>query len=57
MGVHYPIIGVSQRNTLARLLGGGVVRSLAQQLPDSIQLLICGTRFRFRPHESRESHR
>jgi hypothetical protein len=57
MGVHYPIIGVSQRNTLARLLGRGVVRSLAQQLPDSIQLLICGNRLRFRSHESRESHR
>jgi hypothetical protein len=39
MGVHYLIIGASQRNTLARLLGGSVVRSLAQQQPDSIQLL------------------
>jgi hypothetical protein len=57
MNVDYLIIGVSQRNTLARLLGGGVVKSLAQQLPDSIQLLICGNRFRFQSHESRESHR
>ena len=38
----YLIIGASQRNILARLLGGSAVRSVAQQLPDSIQLLICG---------------
>jgi hypothetical protein len=57
MGVHYLIIGASQHNALARLLGGSVVRSVAQQLPGSIQLLICGNRFRFRSHESRESHR
>jgi hypothetical protein len=57
MDVDYLIIAVSQRNTLAKLLAGSVVRSLAQQLPDSIQLLICGNRFRFQSHESRESHR
>jgi hypothetical protein len=42
MDVDYLIIAVSQRNTLARLLGGSVVRSVAHQLPDSIHLLICG---------------
>ena len=42
MGVDYLIIGASQRNTLAKLLGGSVVTSVAQQLPDSIQLLIFG---------------
>jgi len=42
MSVDHLIIGASQRNTLARLLGRSVVRSVAQQLADSIQLLICG---------------
>ncbi|MDP9253951.1 MAG: universal stress protein [Verrucomicrobiota bacterium] len=40
MGVDYLIIGASQRHTLAKLLGGSVVTSVAQQLPDSIQLVI-----------------
>ena len=42
MGVDYLIIGASQRNTLAKLLGGSVVTSVAQQLPDSIRLVIFG---------------
>ena len=42
LGVDYLIIGASQRNTLAKLLGGSVVTSVAQQLPDSIQLVIFG---------------
>ncbi len=42
MGVDYLIIGASQRNTLAKLLGGSVVTDVAAQLPDSIQLLIFG---------------
>ena len=42
MGVDYLIIGASQRNTLAKLLGGSVVTSVAQQLPDSIRLVIYG---------------
>jgi nucleotide-binding universal stress UspA family protein len=42
MGVDYLLIGASQRNTLAKLLGGSVVTSVAQQLPDSIRLVIFG---------------
>ena len=42
MGVDYLIIGASQRNTLAKLLGGSVVTSVAQQLPESIRLVIYG---------------
>ncbi|HEY2614510.1 MAG TPA: universal stress protein [Chthoniobacterales bacterium] len=42
MGVDYLIIGASQRHTLAKLLGGSVVTNVAQQLPDSIQLVIFG---------------
>jgi amino acid transporter/nucleotide-binding universal stress UspA family protein len=42
MGVDYLIIGASQRNTLTKLLGGSVVTSVAQQLPDSIRLVIFG---------------
>ena len=42
LGVDYLIIGASQRNTLAKLLGGSVVTSVAQQLPDSIRLVIFG---------------
>ena len=42
LGVDFLMIGASQRNTLAKLLGGSVVTSVAQQLPDSIQLVIFG---------------
>jgi len=42
MGVDYLIIGASQRTAMAKLLGGSVVTSVAQQLPDSIRLVIFG---------------
>ena len=42
LGVDYLIIGASQRNTLAKLLGGSVVTTVAQQLPESIRLVIYG---------------
>jgi amino acid transporter/nucleotide-binding universal stress UspA family protein len=42
LGVDYLIIGASQRSAMAKLLGGSVVTSVAQQLPDSIQLVIFG---------------
>jgi nucleotide-binding universal stress UspA family protein len=42
LGVDYLIIGASQRNTLAKLLGGSVVTNVAQQLPESIRLVIYG---------------
>jgi amino acid transporter/nucleotide-binding universal stress UspA family protein len=42
MGVDYLIIGASQRTALAKLLQGSVATNVAQQLPDSIQLLIFG---------------
>jgi len=42
LGVDYLIIGASQRNTLTKLLGGSVVRNVAQQLPESIRLVIYG---------------
>lgn len=42
LGVDYLIIGASQRNALAKLLRGSVVTSVAQQLPDSIRLVIFG---------------
>jgi nucleotide-binding universal stress UspA family protein len=42
MGVDYLIIGASQRNTMAKLLRGSVATNVAQQLPDSISLLIFG---------------
>jgi nucleotide-binding universal stress UspA family protein len=42
MGVDYLVIGATQRTALANLLRGSVVTSVAQQLPDSIQLLIFG---------------
>lgn len=42
LGVDYLIIGASQRGALAKLLGGSVVRNVAAQLPDTIQLLIFG---------------
>ena len=42
LGVDYLLIGASQRNALAHLLRGSVVTSVAQQLPDSIRLVIFG---------------
>jgi amino acid transporter/nucleotide-binding universal stress UspA family protein len=42
LGVDYLIIGASQRTAMAKLLGGSVVTSVAQQLPDSIRLVIFG---------------
>ena len=42
LGVDFLIIGASQRNTMAKLLRGSVATSVAQQLPESIQLLIFG---------------
>src|SRR6266699_115490 len=42
LGVDFLIIGASQRTAMAKLLRGSVATSVAQQLPDSIQLLIFG---------------
>jgi amino acid transporter/nucleotide-binding universal stress UspA family protein len=42
MGVDYLIIGATQRPALAKLLRGSVATSVAQQLPDSIRLVIFG---------------
>jgi nucleotide-binding universal stress UspA family protein len=42
MGVDYLMIGASQRTAMANLLRGSVATSVAQHLPDSIQLLIFG---------------
>lgn len=42
MGVDFLMIGASQRHALAHLLRGSVVTNVAQQLPDSIQLVIFG---------------
>ncbi len=42
MGVDYLIIGATQRTTLANLLRGSVATNVAQQLPDSIRLVIFG---------------
>jgi amino acid transporter/nucleotide-binding universal stress UspA family protein len=42
MGVDYLIIGATQRPALANLLRGSVATSVAQQLPDSIRLVIFG---------------
>jgi nucleotide-binding universal stress UspA family protein len=42
MGVDFLLIGATQRPALAKLLRGSVVTSVAQQLPESIQLLIFG---------------
>ncbi|MFL6536983.1 MAG: universal stress protein [Chthoniobacterales bacterium] len=42
MGVDYLIIGASQRHTMAKLLRGSVATAVAQQLPESIQLVIFG---------------
>jgi amino acid transporter/nucleotide-binding universal stress UspA family protein len=42
LGVDFLIIGASQRTALAKLLRGSVATNVAQQLPDSIQLVIFG---------------
>jgi nucleotide-binding universal stress UspA family protein len=42
MGVDYLLIGASQRNVLAHLLRGSVVTHVAEQLPDTIELVIHG---------------
>ena len=42
LGVDYLIIGASQRSTLAKLLRGSVVTGVAQELPDTIRLVIYG---------------
>ncbi len=42
MGVDYLIIGASQRTAMTKLLRGSVATNVAQQLPESIRLLIYG---------------
>jgi amino acid transporter/nucleotide-binding universal stress UspA family protein len=42
MGVDYLIIGASQRTAMAKLLRGSVATNVAQQLPDTIRLIIFG---------------
>jgi amino acid transporter/nucleotide-binding universal stress UspA family protein len=42
LGVDYLIIGASQRTAMSKLLRGSVVTNVAQQLPDSIHLVIFG---------------
>jgi len=42
MGVDCLIIGASQRTAMAKLLRGSVATNVAQQLPDSIRLIIYG---------------
>ena len=42
MGVDYLIIGASQRTAMTKLLRGSVATNVAQQLPDSIHLIIYG---------------
>ncbi len=42
LGVDYLLIGASQRGAMAKLLRGSVVTNVAQQLPDSIHLVIYG---------------
>jgi amino acid transporter/nucleotide-binding universal stress UspA family protein len=42
LGVDYLIIGASQRTAMAKLLRGSVATNVAQQLPESIQLIIFG---------------
>jgi len=42
MGVDFLVIGATQRTALTKLLRGSVVTNVAQQLPESIQLLISG---------------
>jgi amino acid transporter/nucleotide-binding universal stress UspA family protein len=42
LGVDYLVIGASQRTAMAKLLRGSVVTNVAQQLPESIHLIIYG---------------
>lgn len=42
LGVDFLIIGASQRTAMANLLRGSVATNVAQQLPETIQLLIFG---------------
>jgi amino acid transporter/nucleotide-binding universal stress UspA family protein len=42
LGVDYLIIGASQRTAMSKLLRGSVVTNVAQQLPESIHLVIYG---------------
>ena len=42
LGVDYLIIGASQRSGMAKVLRGSVATNVAQQLPETIQLLIFG---------------
>src|SRR5438874_9589809 len=42
MGIDYLVIGATQRSALTKLLRGSVVTNVAQQLPETIQLLIFG---------------
>jgi nucleotide-binding universal stress UspA family protein len=42
LGVDYIILGASQRRTLADLLKGSVATQIAQNLPESIRLVIFG---------------
>ncbi len=42
LGVDYLIIGASQRTAMTKLLRGSVVTNVAQQLPESIHLIIYG---------------
>ncbi|MGI9088020.1 MAG: amino acid permease [Chthoniobacterales bacterium] len=42
MGVDYLMIGASQRNVLAHLLNGSVVTTVAEHLPEDIELIIHG---------------
>jgi nucleotide-binding universal stress UspA family protein len=42
MGVDCLILGASHRSTMAKLLRGSVATNVAQQLPDSIRLVIFG---------------
>ena len=42
MGVDYLMLGTSQRTALTSLLRGNVVTSIAEQLPDTIHLVIYG---------------
>jgi nucleotide-binding universal stress UspA family protein len=42
MGVDFLMIGATQRTALANLLSGSVATNVAQQLPESIRLVIYG---------------
>jgi nucleotide-binding universal stress UspA family protein len=42
LGVDFLIIGASQRSAMTNLLRGSVATNVAQQLPDTIQLIIFG---------------